>query len=79
MIGEKASVNDDSRLPTSSGVDYMGAFESRVDSSETIDLLKGLVGIKSVNPFLIHGAPVEAEIAEHVGGVHEGHRHGVVG
>ena len=57
----------------------MGAFESRVDSSETIDLLKGLVGIKSVNPSLVHGAPVEAEIAEHVEGVHEGHRHGVVG
>jgi len=44
----------------------MGAFESRVDSSETIYLLKGFVGIKSVNPSLVHGAPVEVEIAEHV-------------
>ena len=44
----------------------MGAFESRVDSSETINLMKGLVGIKSANPSLVYGALREAEIAEHV-------------
>jgi acetylornithine deacetylase len=45
----------------------MGVFESRVDASETIDLLKGLVRINSVNPSLVPGAPGETEIAEHVG------------
>lgn len=45
----------------------MGVFESRVDASDTIDLLKGLVRINSVNPSLVPGAPGEAEIAEHVG------------
>ena len=41
----------------------MGAFESQVDASETIDLLKGLVRINSVNPSLVPGASGEAEIA----------------
>ncbi len=45
----------------------MGVFESRVVASETIDLLKGLVRINSVNPSLVPGAPGEAEIAEHIG------------
>lgn len=45
----------------------MGAFESRVDASETVELLKDLIRINSVNPSLVPGAPGEAEIAEHVG------------
>ncbi len=45
----------------------MGAFESQVDASEIIDLLKGLIRINSVNPSLVPGAPGEAEIAEHIG------------
>jgi acetylornithine deacetylase len=45
----------------------MGAYESRVIASETIDLLKDLIRINSVNPSLVPGAPGEAEIAEHVG------------
>jgi acetylornithine deacetylase len=44
----------------------MGAFESRVGASETIDLLRGLIRINSVNPSLVSGAPGEAEIAEYV-------------
>lgn len=37
-----------------------------VDRSETVELLKHLVRINSVNPTLVEGAPGEAEIAEHV-------------
>jgi acetylornithine deacetylase len=44
----------------------MGTFESMVGASETIDLLRGLIRINSVNPSLVPGAPGEAEIAEHV-------------
>lgn len=46
----------------------MGAFESRVGASETIDLLRDLIRINSVNPSLVPGAPGEAEMAEHVRG-----------
>jgi acetylornithine deacetylase len=45
----------------------MGAYESRVVASETIDLLKDLIRINSVNPSLVPGALGEVEIAEHVG------------
>jgi acetylornithine deacetylase len=45
----------------------MDAYESRVNTSETVDLLKGLVKINSVNLSLVPGAPGEAEIAEHIG------------
>ena len=45
----------------------MGENESRVDASETLELLKDLVKINSVNPSLVPGAPGEAEIAEYIG------------
>jgi len=45
----------------------MDTFQSQVWASETIDLLKGLVRINSVNPSLVPGAPGESEIAEYVG------------
>jgi len=41
--------------------------ESRVDASETLELLRDLVKINSVNPSLVPGAPGEAEIAEYIG------------
>jgi len=45
----------------------MGETGSRIESSETIELLKDLVKINSVNPSLVPGAPGEAEIAEYIG------------
>jgi acetylornithine deacetylase len=45
----------------------MSVFESRVGASETVELLKDLVRINSVNPSLVPGASGEAEITEHIG------------
>ncbi len=45
----------------------MDEYTSRVDASETLELLKDLVRINSVNPSLVPGAPGEAEIAEYLG------------
>jgi acetylornithine deacetylase len=45
----------------------MHEYESRVDASETLKLLRDLVKINSVNPSLVPGAPGEAEIAEYIG------------
>ncbi|MBQ04932.1 acetylornithine deacetylase [Candidatus Bathyarchaeota archaeon] len=45
----------------------MDEFTSLVDAYETIDLLKDLVRINSVNPSLVPGAPGEAEIAGYIG------------
>jgi acetylornithine deacetylase len=42
--------------------------KSFVDSDETVELLKQLVRINSVNPSLAPGGPGEAEIAEYVSG-----------
>lgn len=42
----------------------MGKAETHVDESETVELLKRLVRINSVNPTLVEGAPGETEIAE---------------
>lgn len=44
----------------------MGTAKTHVDGRETVELLKGLVRINSVNPSLVEGAPGEAEIAEFV-------------
>jgi acetylornithine deacetylase len=40
--------------------------KTHVDESETVEVLKDLVRINSVNPSLVEGAPGEAEIAEYV-------------
>jgi acetylornithine deacetylase len=45
----------------------MGEMDSRVDASETLELLRDLVKINSVNPSLVPGAPGEADIAEYIG------------
>jgi len=44
----------------------MSKVETHVDRYETVELLKRLVRINSVNPSLVEGAPGEAEIAEYV-------------
>jgi len=44
----------------------LGTAKTHVDGRETVELLKGLVRINSVNPSLVEGAPGEAEIAEFV-------------
>lgn len=44
----------------------MNKGESRVDAVMTIELLRELVKINSVNPSLVPGAPGEAEIAEYI-------------
>ena len=41
--------------------------ESRVDASNTLELLSDLVKINSVNPSLVPGAPGEGEVAEFIG------------
>jgi acetylornithine deacetylase len=45
---------------------FMGKVQSYVDENETVELLKSLVRINSVNPSLVEGAPGEMEIAEHI-------------
>jgi len=45
-----------------------GKAMTHVDRSETVELLKSLVRINSVNSTLVEGAPGEAEIAEHIAG-----------
>jgi acetylornithine deacetylase len=40
---------------------------SHIQASETLELLRHLVKINSVNPSLVPGAPGEAEIAEYIG------------
>ena len=42
----------------------MGSHKTHVDRRETVELLKRLVSINSVNPTLVEGAPGEAEIAD---------------
>jgi acetylornithine deacetylase len=44
----------------------MGKFKTSIDGSKTVELLKSLVRINSVNSTLVEGAPGEAEIAEHI-------------
>ncbi|MFQ6125158.1 MAG: ArgE/DapE family deacylase [Candidatus Heimdallarchaeota archaeon] len=44
----------------------MGVVRTHVNETETVELLKRLVSINSVNPSLVKGAPGEAEIAEFV-------------
>jgi len=44
----------------------LGKAKTHVDRRETVELLKSLVRINSVNPSLVEGAPGEAEIAEFV-------------
>ena len=45
----------------------MDETRSRIDATETLELLKDLVKINSVNPSLVPGAPGEAEVAEYIG------------
>ena len=46
--------------------------KTHVDESETVEILKELVRINSVNPSLVEGAPGEAEIAEYVANFMQG-------
>ena len=50
----------------------MGKFQTSVDRSETVELLKSLVRINSVNSTLVEGAPGEAEIAEYIASYMQG-------
>ena len=50
----------------------MGKFQTSVDRSKTVELLKSLVRINSVNSTLVEGAPGEAEIAEYIASYMQG-------
>ncbi len=44
----------------------MSVFKTYIKDTETVELLKNLVSINSVNPSLVNGAPGEAEIADYI-------------